>query len=193
MKRLFAVALLTVIGMSSASADTPREALAKARSHLDALSSYHLHLDDQTEPTDIDYTVPDRMRIIKPGSVGLIVGGGVYLNVGGAGWTQGGVNTTLAVLMVTLAEDQLISFTNDDEIADQGSDTLDGVAMHKFEIRTPVNGSYLRRVVWVGAKDGLPHRVERRGGTSTLTARYSEFGQDFGIAVPPSMQPATQP
>lgn len=193
MKWLFVLALPALIGMSQASAETPREALAKARSLLDTLSSYHLHLDDQTEPTDIDYTVPQRMRITKPGSVGIIVGGGVYLNVGGAGWTQGGVNTTLAVLLVTLAEDRLINFTDEDEIEDQGGDTIDGVAMHKYEIRTPVNGSFLRRVVWVGAKDGLPHRVVRSGGTTVLTATYSEFNKEFGIEVPPDMQPATQP
>src|ERR1700730_13265750 len=102
MKRVFAVALLALIGTSSAGAQTPREALAQARARLDGLSSYHLHLEDQTEPTDIDYTVPQKTRITKPGSVGIIVGGGVYLNVGGAGWTPSGVNTTLAVLMATL-------------------------------------------------------------------------------------------
>jgi len=193
MKRLFAVALLSMIGMSSAGAETPREALAAARSHLDALASYHLHLEDGTEPTDIDYTLPDRLRITKPGSVGIIVGGGVYLNVGGAGWTPGGVNTTLGVLMVTLAEDRLINFTDDDEIADQGDETLDGVSMHKYEIRTPLNGIFLTRVVWVGAKDGLPHRVERNGGTTSLTATYSKFNQGFGIEVPANMQPGTQP
>jgi outer membrane lipoprotein-sorting protein len=194
MKRLFAVAALSaLIGSLSAGAQTPREALAQVRVRLDGLSSYHLHLEDQTEPTDIDYTAPQRMRITKPGSVGIIVGGGVYLNVGGAGWTPAGVNTALAVLMATLADDQLINFTNDDEITDQGSDVLGGVAMHKYEIRTPVNGSFLRRVVWVGAKDGLPYRVERNGGTSQLTATYSEFNKNFGIEVPPGMQPAAQP
>jgi hypothetical protein len=120
------------------------------------------------------------------------MGGGAYLNVGVSGWTPAGVNTVPAVLMEMLENDSLISFADDDRIADRGVASFGGVAMHAYEIRTPANGSFLQRTVWVGEKDGLPHRVERGGGTTLLTATYSEFNQQFAIEVPPGMHSATR-
>jgi outer membrane lipoprotein-sorting protein len=180
------------VAPASAADTSPSDALRHAREKLDGLTSYHLQLDDETGPVEIDYTVPQRVRITQPASVAIIVGGGVYLNPGKSGWTPAGVNPTLGVLMATLQEDRLLTFTEADELADRGVSLLDGASMHVYEIRTPVNGSSLRRLVWVGEKDGLPHHVERTGGIGKLTATYSGYNENFAIEVPPGMQPATQ-
>ena len=193
MRRLLLAMVLAVLWITPAFAESsPRDAVLSAREKLDGLTSYHLSLNDGLEPTDIDFTLPDRVRVTKPESVGLIIGGSTYLNVGNSGWSPAGVNPTLVVLMTMLRADRLISVGPEDTVTDEGADVLGGVAAHKYEIRTAVNGGALLRTVWIGVKDGLPLRVEREGGTSPLTATYSEFNQDFAIEPPPHAEPMTQ-
>jgi hypothetical protein len=158
--------------------------LAQARAKLDAQSSYHLRLQDAAGNTEIDYMPPERVRIFMPGSVALIVGGSVYLNAAGSGWVPAGANPTLLILMRALEEDDFIVPADGDQVSDQGQEMLDGVPTHRYEVRTPANGSALVREIWVGAKDGLPRRVERDTGGAKLTVTYSRFNQDFGIDVP---------
>jgi hypothetical protein len=193
LKNLLALVILAAAcAVPAFGATSPRDGLAQARARLDGLSSYHLSIDDGTGPVELDYTLPQRVRITEPQSVAIIVGGSVYLKVGKNDWVPSGVNTTLGVLLVTLEEDRFITFTDEDNVADKGTVFLAGTALHMYEISTPINGSFLRRTVWVGEKDGLPHRVERSGGVTTVTADYSRFNEDFGIEVPTNTQPVTQ-
>jgi len=136
--------------------------------------------------------VPDRIRITKPESVGLIIGGNTYVNVRDAGWVPAGAGSTLLVLMQLVRDDSLITVGGDDTVTDEGTDTLNATPMRKYAISASANGVTFRRMLWVGEKDRLPHRVERFGYVTPLTAVYSAFNQDFGIETPAKVEPMTQ-
>jgi hypothetical protein len=173
LKRVSALVFLAAACVAPAfGATSPRDGLAQARARLDGLSSYHVSVDDGTGPVEIDYAPPQRIRVTAPGSIAIIVDGSSYLKVGNNDWVPSGVNTTLGVLLITLAEDLLITAKDADTVTDRGTVLLAGTVLRMYEISTPINGSFLRRTVWVGEKDGLPHRVERSGGITTLTADY---------------------
>jgi hypothetical protein len=176
---------------ASALAD-PAGDLDGARSKLASQSSYRVTFNDESGTTTIDYAPPDRLRVRTPAALTLIVGGSIHTNTG-SGWVQAGVNSTVYAVVAQIQDESLLQLGPSDQVSAPAPVDVGGTAMNRYDVKS-LNGDTVvyHRTIWVDAKSGLPYRVVRTTGDTTLTATYSEFGRDFGIVDPATPQPMGQ-
>ncbi|HEY0798223.1 MAG TPA: hypothetical protein VGD50_03680 [Candidatus Baltobacteraceae bacterium] len=182
MKRLLLAFILAVGCTGTVLADSAADALASARSHLSALTSYRLVYEEDAGTTQIDYTAPDRLRITSPQAETLMIGGAVWLK-GDSGWSPAAVNARIELLLARVQSDEPLAVNVGDTVSDGGTETIAGTAMHRYLVVSGSDSS-VRRSIWISVKTGLPFRVVKSVGDSRLTASYSAFGKDFGIVAP---------
>jgi outer membrane lipoprotein-sorting protein len=173
---------------ASALAD-PAGDLDSARSKLASESAYRVTFVDESGTTTIDYAPPDRMRVHTPEALTLIVGGSIHTNTG-SGWVQAGVNSTVYAVIAQIQDESLLQVMSGDQVSGPAVVDVEGTTMNRYEVKS-LNGDTVvyHRTIWVDAKSGLPYRVVRSTGDTTLTATYSDFGRDFGIVDPATPQP----
>jgi hypothetical protein len=186
------VALAAVLLCSASVLADPAGDLDSARSKLGGESSYRVAFADESGTTTIDYAPPDHMRVHTPEAVTLIVGGSIYTNAG-SGWVRAGVNRTIFVVVAQIQDESLLQVGSSDRVSGPTAVDVGGTAMNRYDVKSLDGDTVVyRRTIWVDAKSGLPYRVVRTTGSTTLSATYSDFGRDFGIVSPATPQPMGQ-
>lgn len=179
MMAMVGIGLLAAALICPAYADSASDAVKAAQKKLDGQASYHLSLSEQSGVTDIEYTAPDTVRITKPQSVTVLVNGVMYSNAGN-GWGTVASNSATYLLRRLLQQDVLIAVSATDRVTDDGTEVLDGISVHRYEI---LGEGTQKRTVWIDTRDGLPRQVQQ-DGDGAFTATYADFGKDFGITAP---------
>jgi outer membrane lipoprotein-sorting protein len=183
------VAIVSLLLCGGPALADPAADIAGARAKLAATTSYRVTFDDESGTTTIDYAPPDRMRIRTPLAQTVIVGGSISMNTG-SGWVAASVNRNIYLLIVEIQDASLLAVGPGDQATAAGSESVAGAAMDRYEIKTVDGGTTIaRRTIWINPHSGLPYRVTRADGSTTLTATYSDFGANFRIEVPSTPAP----
>jgi hypothetical protein len=168
-----------------AAAASPRDAVIAAMHRMVAARSYHadMHLESGkagTRDTTLDFVAPDRFRMAMAGmGTQYIIGNTMYLDVHGR---RIQAPAPAATLQQWRDPGRLAGIEATMTVDDQGSERIDGAAVHKYLVRndkpTPVE-----MTLWVDDA-GLPRQLATHTAIGSVTTRYSRF-DDPTLAVEP--------
>ena len=180
-----AVALLAVA--QPVRADDSKALLADAK-RFPSLRSFRMKV-DSVDPASgltsqtLTYVAPDSLRVDVPAKhfTAVIIGSYLWLRNRAGHWKRARMTAetnTLAAVRETSAIAERVSGKT---VRFDGTETLGGKRMHVYDIEDPDGGGASERI-WIGTRDGYPHRIEQRDGAFASTATYSSFNQLFSVS-----------
>lgn len=185
-------------GDAAPPSDDPRaDVIAASKKFID-LPQFSAKMDGESQKEDmhikLDYVAPDRFHMIYMDDRGqkksemMMIGKDMYMQFNGR-WQKmpGAVGSSMTNLRQFFDEKGLQSLQ---DVKYQGDDTLDGNSMHLYSYRNSqvnANSPYpFTSKIWVGADDGLPHKIEvtyEQGDLKTMTILY-DYSSTISIEPP---------
>ncbi len=181
------VQLISPTSTPTTAADEPgkrdiKQAVLRAQARWALLESYRARVLNQAGQAiaAFEYVRPDRYREVTDTTEQIGIGDTIYTRVGNGAWTKQELpGIGRLANEVTVAEEFIW------DVEEQGQEAVDGVLCDKFGVTLRVGSSELRDVYWVGAEDGIPHKMITQVDTQTTVIReLYDFNADITIESP---------
>ena len=187
---LVAGAALALVRPLAARADDTYPFLVDAR-RFRLLTSFRVQLDARSPDLGqtsefITYSAPQMLRVVIPAKKTIVVVIGRYA------WGRGPAGRWKRVTLAHGA-DPLAAVEDTTDIANRlngrtiaivGTQTLDGLPMHVYDLSAPPRNGFAGETerIWIGVKDGYPHKIVEHRGETESTAVYSSFNQLLSVS-----------
>lgn len=159
-----------------------KQAVLRAQARWALLTSYRARVLDQTGHAiaTFEYVRPDRYREVTDTTEQIGIGNTVYTRVGDQTWTKEewpGIGRLANE--VTVAEEYFW------DVDKREQESVDGVLCDTYGVTLRVGSDELHDVYWVGAEDGLPHKMITQVDTQTTVIKLLyDFNTDITIEPP---------
>jgi outer membrane lipoprotein-sorting protein len=181
---------------TSPSGDPRADVVAASKKFID-LPQFSAKMDGKSSKEDLhmklDYAAPDRFHMMRTDESGetknemIMIGKDMYMQFGGSWQKMPNAGQSMPNLRQYFDEKGLESLK---DVKYEGSDTLDGRSMNLYSYQnSQVNSnspSPFTSKIWVGADDGLPHKIEvtyEQGELKSMTIVY-DFNTPINIEPP---------
>ena len=152
------------------------------------LRSFRLHVDAVSPISGIisetlAYVAPDTVRVDVPGKhfSAVIIGSSLWLRGRSGRWRRGRLTDAANALAAVRDTTAIADNARGKHVRFRGTESIHGVAMHVYDLDDPDgNGSRSERI-WIGDRDGFPHRIEQRNGALVSTGTYFDFDRVLSV------------
>ncbi len=166
---------------TSFAADTKRFATLRSfRLQIDSISP-----DAGISSERLAYVAPDSLRVDMPAKhfTAVIIGQYLWLRGRTGRWHRARMTAETDALAAVRETAEIGRHVSGKAVRLIGDATLHGDPMRVYEIAAPgrdaTTGATER--IWIGTRDGYPHRIEQRDGAFASTATYSSFNQLISV------------